>query len=265
MRIIYTLTIVLLLGLIVPSAVLSWKYYDIEVEGVIYFRDKRPPIYFDRFKAQKTVFDIYFGDGEEDRISLKDIKSFEFLDPQLARDVRITMRNGKVLIVRYMKNEWGTYSGGSFIIKYGIINPKNGDLQYERVTFRKGYSFHSHILKIIFSDNVGDFRTCPKCGRIQPRDYIYCPYDSTRLIWGGDSLKQQTTEAAKKTRRSPERVLDAILDASLIRSGIDPASEEARQAKEFGKLWLNPLSDPKKIHQKIDEFRQEWIKKTGEN
>lgn len=58
-------------------------------------------------------------------------------------------------------------------------------------------------------------------------------------------------------------MIEAVLNASLAMSGVDPASDEATKTKEFGKLWMNPLADPKEIHQKLDEVREEWRKKAG--
>lgn len=39
------------------------------------------------------------------------------------------------------------------------------------------------ISRLSFSEDLGTIRQCPKCERIFPSDYLFCPYDSTELLW----------------------------------------------------------------------------------
>ena len=126
------------------------------------------------------------------------------------------------------------------------------------VTFRK-------ISSIVIDDAVGRFRRCPHCKGLWPDSYLFCPHDGVRTVWGeaAGSLVVNVKPTQEQGRKRRSHVMEAILNASLARSGVDPASEEATKAKEFGKLWMNPLADPKEIDKKLEELRQDFLKKSG--
>lgn len=39
------------------------------------------------------------------------------------------------------------------------------------------------VSKIIFDENIGELKQCPKCKNWWPQDFIFCPYDATELKW----------------------------------------------------------------------------------
>ena len=125
--------------------------------------------------------------------------------------------------------------------------------------------YFSDISRLVLDENVGRFRRCTHCRGTWPDSYLFCPHDGVRTVWGessGSLLTVSEPGARERTKRTAN-LMEALLNASLARSGVDPTSDEAAKAKEFGKLWMNPLADPKEIHRKLDEFREEWRKKAG--
>lgn len=122
-----------------------------------------------------------------------------------------------------------------------------------------------YIAKIAIDREVGHFRVCPSCRAVWTDDYLFCPHDGVETVWGEPSgaLTRRATGSTEDAEALKANVIEAILNASLVRSGVDPSSPEAEKAKEFGKLWLNPLADPKDIENKLHELRQDFLRKAG--
>ena len=126
-----------------------------------------------------------------------------------------------------------------------------------------------NMSQLVIDEHVGRFRRCPHCKGTWPDSFLFCPHDGAKTVWGERSgsvtlgRAKPSRSSAQDRRRRDASVLEAVLNASLARSGVDPSSKEAKQAKDFGKLWMNPAADPKEIHRKLDELRREWRKKSG--
>lgn len=73
---------------------------------------------------------------------------------------------------------------------------------------------------------------CPKCGKTYHHEAAKCPEDGTQL-------------------NAAEKVVHAVLDASLVRAGIDPTTPEAKRAKKLGIDWLNPFTSQEEIDKGI--------------
>lgn len=56
-----------------------------------------------------------------------------------------------------------------------------------------------------------------------------------------------------------ENLLDSLLDWSLRNAGIDPRSQEARNAKKFSKSWMNPLASQKEIDEELRRIRDSVV------
>jgi len=81
--------------------------------------------------------------------------------------------------------------------------------------------------------------------------------------WGDIRLVPIGRDARSTASPGSRGPIDAVLDASLRRSGVDPSSPEAQRAKEFGKLWMNPLSDPKDIDRALNELREDFRRRSS--
>ena len=116
---------------------------------------------------------------------------------------------------------------------------------------------------------VGTMKLNSETGAYFPSTYNYDPYTGQPLTWAEDrqdleaagkpSSRGSSASAARRRGRVPGvDVLDTVLDTSLSRAGVDPNSHEAKRAKQFGKLWMNPLADPDDIKRAFEELRRDF-------
>jgi len=242
---------------------------------------KGETIIFDKVAFWGKVFCFRYG-NEQNIACFKTADVCRITFGEESRSVRVELKNGAKMLGGFKYGSWTGFTRslpcaerelfGTFVRKskktYGIRSkvcfgpgvdvPCLTILEYDAINKkekRKSYFFED-ISMIVIGQESGRFRSCPHCKAILPATYWFCPYDGGKTIWSeisGEHDKKVLT-TAKETD-----LIEAVLNASLARSGIDPLSKEAQKAKEFGKLWLNPLADPREIHKKLDEFRNDIL------
>ncbi len=219
-------------------------------------------------KTEKKTFVFNYGSEKKTTdMPISQLKKITF--GEHSKSAEIVLKNGKTVSAEVANREdrntgmrvFGvdTWVRGSTYFSFYYLDDLKGGQTKKSVNW-------SSIAQITFDDTVGRFRVCPHCKSTWPDDFLFCPHDGSRTVWGEPSgsllINVKTTEEEKAQRRA--NVMESILNASLASSGIDPASEEASRAKEFGKLWMNPTADPKEIHKKLDELRQQFLKQNSE-
>ncbi|MBW1708706.1 MAG: hypothetical protein JRG97_07825 [Deltaproteobacteria bacterium] len=115
----------------------------------------------------------------------------EFLD--LKGESFYCRYNEKELYIPYAELKSITYLGDETV----LILKRNG----EELKVSKGYlqvgaiayynpmdmkyvteMISNHLIKkIVFDDDFGEARKCPKCGKTYPADFLFCPYDKAVL------------------------------------------------------------------------------------
>ncbi|MBI5180840.1 MAG: hypothetical protein HZA05_05510 [Nitrospirae bacterium] len=151
------------------------------VGGVIY---KRNGAVIKTKKFTKTLepSEAVSGDYKENNIKIKisDIKEVQLLTSDVAYTFdhsKLVKKSGDLVIIKRdgkqytLKNAY--FSTSHF--GYEFFDEINNRVSENMVAF-------SEISRIIFGEDVGTAKKCPKDGRIFPSDYIYCPYDKTELI-----------------------------------------------------------------------------------
>jgi hypothetical protein len=63
--------------------------------------------------------------------------------------------------------------------KYSSVNYTFYDKINEK--YSEGTLHHSRVKRIVFDDDFGELRKCPKCNKTFPPDHLFCPYDKTDL------------------------------------------------------------------------------------
>jgi len=135
-------------------------------KGTIFQTGGKPTIHFQKLKGSLANY-TFVGThkGKRTEVNWEKLKEFEYLSDTSAR---LTLRSGKVFTIQGLSRNWGTS-----VYTYDEINEK---LSEQKII---GYDIH----KIVFGEQAGSTKKCPKCDREFPADYLYCPYDKHDLNW----------------------------------------------------------------------------------
>jgi len=130
--------------------------------GVIYIKDSGVV----KFLENRTdSFDVLIEKIQNYvTINVSEVKEIVQLAP---KGFKITLRDGREITTP-------TLSIGVF--EYYLYDEVNGKKIQSAIHM-------SSISKIVFQEDVGNLKHCPKCNKWWPSDFIFCPYDSTKLLW----------------------------------------------------------------------------------
>lgn len=151
------------------------------VGGVLYTRDGK------RIEVQQFLdplkIDNYFigeSEGKQVKVPIGKLKEFTLLTADVnymfphsklvpeTGMASLVFRDGRAVIFTSAYFEKGT-------LTFVVLNEK-GKREERRINFR-------NLLKIEFESTVGTVRMCPLDKLVFPDDFVFCPYDGTRLIW----------------------------------------------------------------------------------
>ena len=151
------------------------------IGGVIY---KRNGAVIKTKKFTKTIEpnEAISGDFKENNIKIKiaDIKEVQFLTSDVAYTFdhsKLVKKSGDVVIIKRDGKQY-TLKNAYFPTShfgYEFFDEINNRVSENVVAF-------SEVSRIVFGEDIGTAKKCPKDGRIFPSDYIYCPFDKTELI-----------------------------------------------------------------------------------
>lgn len=151
------------------------------VGGVIY---KRNGAVIKTKKFTKTLEpnEAISGDYKENNIKIKisDIKEVQLLTSDVAYTFdhsKLVKKSGDIVIIKRDGKQYtlkNAYFPSSHF-GYEFFDEINNRVSENMVAF-------SEISRIVFGEDVGTAKKCPKDGRLFPSDYVYCPYDKTELI-----------------------------------------------------------------------------------
>lgn len=232
------------------------------VHGYIVTKEGKT-IHFSRVEEGSKTLGFKYGPEEKTSfIPLANIR--EVIFGEQSYSARIRLKDGRNIDAKCIRlndynhfPEWGKQSVGIHFSYFDDVARKES----------KEWCGFDKMALITIDEAVGRFRRCPHCKGLWPDSYLFCPHDGVRTVWGEatGSLVMNGKSSKEQRRKKRAHVMEAILNASLARSGVDPASEEASKAKEFGKLWMNPHADPKEIHGKLDELRKDFLRRSKGN
>ncbi|MBI5182129.1 MAG: hypothetical protein HZA06_04355 [Nitrospirae bacterium] len=151
------------------------------IGGVIYKRNGSV-IKTKKFTKTLEPNEAISGDYKENNIKIKiaDIKEVQFLTSDVAYTFdhsKLVKKSGDIVIIKRdgkqytLKNAY--FSTSHF--GYEFFDEINNKVSENMVSF-------SEVSRIVFGEDIGTAKKCPKDGRIFPSDYVYCPYDKTELI-----------------------------------------------------------------------------------
>ena len=116
----------------------------------------------DEFMDLKGESFFYKSEGKELSIPYAEIKSLTYFGDD---KILVKKRNGKELRVNKSYLRVGSFA---------FYDPVSMKYSTEMIS--------NHLIKkIVFDDDFGEMRKCLKCGRTYPPDYLFCPYDRTKL------------------------------------------------------------------------------------
>jgi len=151
------------------------------IGGVIY---KRNGAVIKTKKFTKTIEpnEAISGDFKENNIKIKiaDIKEVQFLTSDVAYTFdhsKLVKKSGDVVIIKRDGKQY-TLKNAYFPTShfgYEFFDEINNRVSENVVAF-------SEVSRIVFGEDIGTAKKCPKDGRIFPSDYVYCPFDKTELI-----------------------------------------------------------------------------------
>ncbi len=151
------------------------------IGGVIY---KRNGAVIKTKKFTKTIEpnEAISGDFKENNIKIKiaDIKEVQFLTSDVAYTFdhsKLVKKSGDIVIIKRDGKQY-TLKNAYFPTShfgYEFFDEINNKVSENMVAF-------SEVSRIVFGEDIGTAKKCPKDGRIFPSDYIYCPFDKTELI-----------------------------------------------------------------------------------
>ena len=231
------------------------------IQGYIVTRDGRT-IHFTGINRSYRLINFRYGpENKKSSISLANVA--EIIFGENSRSARIKLKDRRTIDAKCKD------SSGNVSLWAAVSHPDRAGIFYyyyfDDVTRKQQETkmYYNNMARIVVGEHVGRFRRCLHCKGLWPDSYLYCPHDGTQTVWGAasGSLKVDTTVTREQLIKRKASIMEAILNASLTRSGIDPSSEEAERAKRFGKLWINPAANPEDIHKQLDELRDSIIKK----
>jgi hypothetical protein len=151
------------------------------VGGVIY---KRSGAVIKTKKFTKTLEpnEVISGDYKENNIKIKmsDIKEVQLLTSDVAYTFdhsKLVKKSGDIVIIKRDGKQYtlkNAYFSSSHL-GYEFFDEINNRVSENILSF-------SEVSRIVFGEDIGTAKKCPKDGRLFPSDYIYCPYDKTELI-----------------------------------------------------------------------------------
>ena len=151
------------------------------IGGVIY---KRNGAVIKTKKFTKTIEpnEAISGDFKENNIKIKiaDIKEVQFLTSDVAYTFdhsKLVKKSGDVVIIKRDGKQY-TLKNAYFPTShfgYEFFDEINNRVSENVVAF-------SEVSRIVFGEDIGTAKKCPKDGRIFPSDHVYCPFDKTELI-----------------------------------------------------------------------------------
>lgn len=142
-----------------------------------------------------------------------------------------------------------TYDGFSYVYHDKVT----GELMESYAGVRS-----TKLVQIVIEGDAGTLRRNPRTKDFYPATYNFDPFTGEELVW---ALPGQPTAVSMPPHgRLSGRALEAVLNASLSRHGVDPLSEEAKRARDFAELWMNPRADLPEIQKKLEEMRKDFLK-----
>ena len=105
----------------------------------------------------------------------------------ILKDIWILSLEGKnIMNLKIM-----TRDGREFIIYNALFYDGTND--YDRIVYTvfneitggsaKQITSLSDVSNLIFDEDIGELKRCPKCKKVFPSDYLFCPYDKEELEW----------------------------------------------------------------------------------
>lgn len=86
-------------------------------------------------------------------------------------------------------------------------------------------------------------------------------YSLSTIAWSQPLQNKANKNNSEVNQYHRTIIIDDLIDASLVNSGIDPSSDLAKKAKKLGKDTLNPFKSGDDIQKDIDTIVQEIMKK----
>jgi hypothetical protein len=87
----------------------------------------------------------------------------------------VILRNGnKFKVNTSFGYLFDTEAGGDDFLSYTFFDRINGKYSEDII-------YEYNVKKIVFDEDYGELRRCPKDGKTFPPDYLFCPYDKTKM------------------------------------------------------------------------------------
>ena len=118
------------------------------------------------------------GRYEGNRISIPttDVKEIIWTGP---REMTVTLRAGRVY---RLSGCWPHHDQRSRI-RYEFWDEINQKWSTGTVLIGYPARYEKRCNKVVFGQDIGDLKKCPKCKSYFPQDFLFCPYDKSDLIW----------------------------------------------------------------------------------